>query len=186
MIILSVLAALAVNKWQEARDRARHAGEARVAFGNEIKANHDLLLSEAHLPLHRVLQTEYAKAAKGESFDTTISFETSVHPPLFRDAAWRSFSTASVMADLPPQLVLAFADIYHSQDSLDKRIEGFLNAQAAPRSDRETPAYQKDVTRAISLFLNDLVPAEERLVKTYTHALERLASRSTLDDAPTK
>lgn len=114
MIVLSVLVALAVNQWQESRGRAARAVEVRVAFATEIRANRDLLLSELCLPHHRRLKAEYDKAAQGEAPDPGSFFETGVHPALFRDAAWRSFSTSGVLADLPPHLVLAFTDIYHA------------------------------------------------------------------------
>ena len=57
--------------------------------------------------------------------------------------------------------------------SIEKRHEGFLNSLGAPRSDRETPAFARDLTRSISLYLNDLVPAEEKLLRTYERTLER-------------
>ncbi|MGZ5019004.1 MAG: hypothetical protein ACXWAV_01100 [Chthoniobacterales bacterium] len=43
-----------------------------------------------------------------------------------------------------------------------------------PRSDRETPAYIRDANRSISMYLNDVVPAEEGLVREYDRALEQL------------
>jgi hypothetical protein len=78
--------------------------------------------------------------------------------------------------DLPSEIVLIVSDIYGAQYSIDKRNDGFLNAISAPRSDRETPAYAKDVTLSISMYLNDLVPAEEKLLLSYEHALKRLAA----------
>ncbi len=80
MIVLSILAALAVNQWQESRARVHRVAEARRAFTNEIQRNHELLLSKANLPHHRELQAEYAKAVKGEAADTGRFFETGVTP----------------------------------------------------------------------------------------------------------
>ncbi len=76
--------------------------------------------------------------------------------------------------DLPSEIVLIVSDVYGAQYSIDKRNDGFLNAIGAPRSDRETPAYAKDVTRSISLYLNELVPAEEKLLVNYEYAIKRL------------
>jgi len=176
MIILSILAALAVNQWQESRARDQRVAEARSAFANEIRSNHDLLLSENHLPHHRRLQEEYARAAKGEPADATSFFTSGVHPTPLRDSAWRILSGSATLMHLPPQIVLALSDIYRAQDSIEKRNEGFLNAIRAPRSDRETPAYAKDVVLSINRYLNDLVPAEESLIRSYEHALKKLAS----------
>ena len=85
MIVLSILAALAVNQWQESRARVHRVAEARAAFTTEIKRNHDLLLSETYLPHHRRLKAEYAKALKGEAADTSSFFETGVHPTPWSD-----------------------------------------------------------------------------------------------------
>ena len=133
-----------------------------------------MLRSEVNLPHHRRLQAEYAKALKGEAADTSSFFETGVHPTPWSDSAWRTLSGSAILMDLPSEIVLIVSDVYGAQTSIDKRNEGFLNAISAPRSDRETPAYAKDVTRSISLYLNELVPAEERLKLSYEHALKRL------------
>jgi hypothetical protein len=175
LIVVSILAALAVNEWREAHARAARAEEARAAFVHEIRANSDLLLSNDYLPHHKRLQTEYSKAANEGSSEPGSFFETGVHPAPLRDAAWRSFSGSTVLIDFPPEAVLLLSDIYRAQDSIEKRNDGFLNAIGTPRSDRETPAYAKDMTRSIFMYLNDLVPAEERLLKSYQHALEKLS-----------
>ncbi len=176
MIVVSILAALAVNNWQESRALAKRVAEARTAFANEITANKQMLLSAQYLPHHRRLQAEYAKAMNENSSDPGSFFETGMHPAPLRDSAWRMLSGSATLMQLPAEFVLALTDIYQLQDSIQKRNDGFLNALGTPRSDRDTPAYGKDVTRSIQMFLNDLVPAEERLLRGYDHALERLSS----------
>jgi type II secretory pathway pseudopilin PulG len=176
MIVLSILAALAVNNWQESRARAQRAADARTAFASEIRANKDLLLSDNYLPHHRRLKEEYDKAAKGETGDPETFFDTGVHPTPLRDSAWRMLSGSAILMELPSELVLALSDIYRAQDSIEKFNDGFLTAVVAPRSDRETPAYEKDVALSIRLYLNDLVSAEERLLRSYEHAIPRLSS----------
>lgn len=180
MIVLSILAALAVNQWQESRARVHRIADARRAFTEEIRRNHELLLSAANLPHHRRLQAEYAKAVKGEAADTGSFFETGVHPTPWSDSAWRTLSGSAILMDLPSDIVLIVSDVYGAQYSIDKRNDGFLNALGAPRSDRETPAYAKDVTRSIGMYLNELVPAEDKMLLSYEHALKRLA----LEKAP--
>jgi len=176
MIVLSILAALAVNQWQESRALAKRVAEARTAFVNEISANRQLLLSNGYLPHHRRLEADYKKAEQEGATDPHTFFDTGVHPAPLRDSAWRMLSGTDTLMRLPPDIVLALTDIYRLQDSIGKTNEGFLNSLMAPRSDRETPAYAKDAASSISMFLNDLVPAEERLVSSYDKALERLNS----------
>jgi hypothetical protein len=176
MIVLSILAALAVNQWQESRARTQRVDHALNDFVIEIRANRELLRSDKYLPHHRRLRLEYAQIVKGEIADKNSFFATGVHPTPLRDSAWRVLSGTAVLMDLKPEIVLALSDIYHAQDSLEKRNDGFLNAITAPRSDRETPAYVKDVASSITMYLNDLVPAEESLDASYEPALPKLLS----------
>ena len=176
MIIVSILAALAVNNWQESRALAKRVAEARAAFVTEITANKQLLLSADYLPHHQQLKSDYAKADKENGADPGTFFETGLHPAPLRDSAWRTLSGTATLMELPPEFVLALSDIYRLQDSIEKRNEAFINSLSAPRSDRETPAYAKDTTHSIRFFLNDLVPAEERLLRSYDHALTRFSS----------
>ena len=173
MIVLSILAALAVNNWQESRARDRRVAETRAAFVNEITANKQLLLSDQYLPHHRRLQAEYKKIAKEGAPDTHAFFDTGLHPTPLRDSAWRTLSGSATLMELPSGFVLSLTDIYRLQNSIEKSNEGFLNSLVAPRSDRESPAYQKDVANSITMFLNDLLPAEESLLRSYDHALDR-------------
>jgi hypothetical protein len=173
MIVLSILAALAVNNWQESRARDRRVAETRAAFVNEITANKQLLLSDKYLPHHRRLQAEYTKIVKEGAPDTHAFFDTGLHPTPLRDSAWRMLSGSATLMELPSGFVLSLTDIYRLQNSIEKSNEGFLNSIVAPRSDRESPAYQKDVANSIRMFLNDLVPAEELLLRSYEHALNR-------------
>jgi hypothetical protein len=174
LIVLSVLVALAVNDWREGRSRIARAAEARAAFANEIEANRQMLASDFTLGHHRRLQTVYAKAMAEGAPDPGTLFESGLHPSALRDAAWRSFSTGTIFADFPADHVLLLSDIYHAQADLERRNADFLNVLGMPRADRETPSYQRDSARAIGMFLNDLVPAEERLIKNYDRALARL------------
>lgn len=53
----------------------------------------------------------------------------------------------------------------------------FSNAIRSPGSDRETPEFMRDFTRAISFYRNDLVPLAERLLKIYERALAELPQK---------
>ena len=176
MIVVSILAALAVNNWQEARATGKRVAAARAAFVNEISANKQLLLSANYLPHHRKLKADYDAAIKNNAADPGTFFDTGLHPTPLRDSSYRMLSGSATLMELPSGFVLALTDIYRLQDSIEKSNEGFLNALYAPRSDRDTPGYAKDVARSIALFLADLVPAEETLLKSYDHVLERFAA----------
>ena len=173
MIVLSILAALAVNNWQESRAKDKRVADTRAAFVSEMTANKQLLLSDNYLPHHRWLLAEYTKIATEGAPDSHAFFESGLHATPLRDSSWRMLSGSATLMELPSGFVLALTDIYRLQNSIEKSNEGFLNSLVAPRSDRESPAYQKDVANSIGMFLKDLVPAEELLVRSYDHALAR-------------
>src|SRR4029077_15835610 len=116
---------------------------------------------------------EYSKIAAEGAPDSHAFFETGLHPTPLRDSAWRMQSGSATLMELPSGFVLALTDIYRLQDSIAKSNEGFLNSLVAPRSDRESPAYQKDVANSVRMFLNDLVPPQALLLPRYPHALDR-------------
>ncbi|HKP03908.1 MAG TPA: hypothetical protein VJU77_11190 [Chthoniobacterales bacterium] len=176
MIVLSILAALGVDNWQKSQAKVRRVADTKAAFVKEITANKQLLQSQNYLPFHRKLQAEYAAAVKNNAPDPGTFFESGPHSAPLRDSAWRVVSGTFTLMELPSGFVLALTDIYRLQDSLEKHNQGFLSSLSTPRSDRETPAYAKDLTHSISLFLNELVPAEERLIRNYDHLLERFAA----------
>lgn len=174
LIVISVLVALGVNDWREGRERQTRASEARNAFIREITANREQIASDQILPHHRRLQAVYRKAVDENAVDPGALFDTGLHPPALRDAAWRAFSGGTIFADFPAERVLLLSDIYHAQSDLERKNAEFLSLLSVPRADRETSSYQRDVARAIWMFLNDLVPAEERLIKNYDEVLAKM------------
>lgn len=177
LIVLSILAALAVNEWRDNRERANRAAETRAAFVNEIRSNRDLLASDPILPHHKRLHDEYRKLSEAGSTAEGALFETGVHPAALRDAAWRSFSTGSTLVDFPPDDVVLLSDIYRAQEDLEQLNAGYLAAMRTARADRETPEFQRDMNRSISMYLSDMLGFEERLLKIYDQALEQLTRR---------
>jgi hypothetical protein len=177
LIVLSVVLALAVNNWNVQRQNYARATEARAAFTSEIATNQKMLASDGMLGHHRRLQKTYAQAMGAHSADPQALFETGLHVPTFGDAAWRSFSTSTIFADFSVSEAILLSDIYHAQENIERRAESFLIVLTGPRADRETAEYQRDSAVSIALFLNDLVPAEERLVARYEEGLRRLQYR---------
>jgi hypothetical protein len=177
LIVVSVLVALMVNDWKIGRENEARAVEARNAFISEIATNRALLDSDTALRYHEHLQKVYAQAIASSAPDPKTLFETGLHPVNFTDAAWRAFSGTTIFADFPVNHVLILSDIYHQQTEIERRTDSLLVALTSPRADRDTPAYQRDSALSIALFLNDLVPAEQRLLKQYDQVLQQLRSR---------
>lgn len=60
LIILSIIAALAVNEWRDTRELQSQVRQGRAAFAQEIQANYETLLSEQPgLPYHKRLWRRY-------------------------------------------------------------------------------------------------------------------------------
>ena len=135
-----------------------------------------MLRADQYLPHHKRLQSEYQRLAAESSLEPGPLFESGVHPVPLRDAAWRSFSAGATLVDFAPAEVVLLSDIYRAQDDLSRLNANFIAQVTAPRSDRETPEYKRDQTRTISMYLNDVIPAEERLLDVYDEALARLNS----------
>ncbi|MFL6541160.1 MAG: hypothetical protein ACJ8HU_10370 [Chthoniobacterales bacterium] len=177
LIILSILVALAVNEWREHRARLSRVAEARAVFVHEIESNRDLLRSADYLPHHERLQKEYKQLTDRASTEPGSLFDTGVHPAPLRDAAWRSFSASQTLADFAPAEMLLLSGIYRAQENVAQLNSNFLSQMTAPRSDRETPEYQRDQARSIWLFLNDVVTSEQRLLEEYDRAIAELKTR---------
>lgn len=176
MIVLSILIALGVDNWQKSRAKEKRLDDARAAFVNEITANKQLLCSDNNNPRHFDLLKAYEAGMKDDAVDLVAYFETDFQPPALRDSAWHMLSGSATLMELPSGFVLALTDIYRMQDSFEKRNQAFLNALRVPRADRDTPAYTKDVARSSGLFLKELVSAEEQLLRSYDHLLERFSA----------
>lgn len=177
LIVVSVLVALLVNDWKIRCDNEARALEARNAFITEVTANQAMLNSDMILRYHLSLQKIYLRAMAASAPDPKTLFESGLHPPTFSDAAWRAFSTSTIFSDFQLNEVLLLADIYRQQMEIERRVDSFIAVLTSPRSDRDTAAYQRDATLSIALFLNDLVPAEQRLLKQYGTVLQELRSR---------
>jgi hypothetical protein len=174
LIVVSVLVALAVNDWKAHRENMSRAAEARAAFITEMTRNREMLAADNILGYHQQLQRIYRQAMASNAVDPKSLFDTGLHPPAFGDAAWRSFSNATIFGDLRTDEVLTLSDIYHRQGDVERHCELFLNNLTLPRSDRQTPEYQRDSAFSIAIFLNDLVPAEQALLTRYDQALREL------------
>jgi hypothetical protein len=59
MILVSILAAFAIDNWREDNERARRLAEARSSLTQELRFNLQLLAEENYLPHHRRLQEIY-------------------------------------------------------------------------------------------------------------------------------
>jgi hypothetical protein len=179
MILVSILAAFAIDNWREDNERARRLTEARGSLTQELRFNLQLLAEENYLPHHRRLQEIYrTMMTSGTTDRADAMFERGIHPTPLRDAAWRSFLVSGVAGDLPFDLHARLAGIYVAQERLNFMHQMTVGALIAPRADRETPAFTRDMIRTVSMYLADVVESERGLQKEYQSAVKELEAAS--------
>lgn len=175
MILVSILAAFAIDNWREDQERARRLAEARVSLMQELRFNRDLLAKDAYLPHHQRLLKVYQDMVKSDTTDRAMEmFKNGVHPTPLRDAAWRSFLVSGVAGDLPFAVHARLTGIYGYQESLDFLHRTAIGNLLVPRTDRDSPAYTRDMVRILTMYLTDVTVQEENLQKEYAAAVAAL------------
>lgn len=179
MILVSILAAFAIDNWREDNERARRLAEARSSLTQELRFNLDLLADKDYLPHHLRLQSIYRTMQEAGTTDRADAmFEGGIHPAPLRDAAWRSFLVSGIAGDLPFAVHARLAGIYGAQERLDFMHRATVASLLAPRADRETPAFTRDMIRTVSMYLADVVASEKGLQKEYQAAVKELEASS--------
>ena len=180
LIILSIIAALAVNEWRDQRELESHVRRARTAFAQEIQANRDILLDEkSGLPYHQRLWQRYQEV--GTRPVVTIAdlqpiydeFPSGANMLRLRDAVWRSFSGSDLLRRLDQRDLFLLAEIYRQQEEIDDYNRAMYAAWRQVDSNAESPGYIKDGVRSMRAYLADVIAAEGRLRKLYENAVAR-------------
>jgi len=175
LIVFSVLLALTVDNWRDARARTRSLNEARTALVQELRFNRELLASDPYLPHHIRLHGIYdSMESSGKTDQLGALFQNGVHMAPLRDAAWRSFSATDVANDLPFAQRALLAGLYAVQTNLEYTHRALVTTASQPTALRDNPVFLRDFVRCIDLFLTDIVYAETRMLKGYDEALAEL------------
>jgi hypothetical protein len=185
LIIVSIVAALAVNEWRDQRQLEVQAREARIAFAGEIQANRESLMSEKlGLPYHQRLLERYRDVSKGPTITAAdlqpiydeLGGGVTVLP--LREAVWRSLSGTDVLRRLDQRDLFLLAEIYRQQEVIDDHTRAMYAAWRQVNSDADSPGYIKDSVRSIRAYLADVIGAEERLRKLYEEADKRFGIKT--------
>ena len=153
---------------------------ARVAFGQEIEANRQSLLSEeSGLPYHKRLWQGYKELGTKpvitmEDLRSLYEKFPTGHSMLsLRDAVWRSFSGSDLLRRLDHRDLFLLAEIYRQQEEIDDFNRAMYAAWRQIDSQAESPGYIKDGVRSARAYLADVIAAEGRLRKLYDNAAVR-------------
>lgn len=181
LITFGLIAALALNGWNEDRQRAERIAEARHFFVEELQANRAMLASDRvyphHVRLRRALDG-YLQAENPTEQDRArafAAFKGGVHPALFRDAVWRSISMGDLLPHMKPREVFMLADIYRLQEELaiiNRAVyAGLIEVDPGTRD----PAEARKLAVRLSFYLGDVVAIEHELIAMYDEAIQRLS-----------
>ncbi|HEV2081468.1 MAG TPA: hypothetical protein VGR32_03335 [Brevundimonas sp.] len=197
LIVFSVILALALTNWAEDRKVAAEVAEARAFFVAEIRANRQLLASDAFLPHHRRLRRVFNEAAGLEILTRVETmraygamFETGLHLPPLRDAVWRSVGSGELLGEMDLEDVFLLADVYAAQARVMGTHDRFVASLPPILGEIERGEGLRAGVVAGQLSLGDVVASEEGLIRLYDQALARLdpdgetATPRTRDAAP--
>lgn len=180
LVIVSILAALAVNEWRDQRELAKQVQQARLAFAREIQANNATLLStDSGLPNHERLLARYREVSTkpsitGEDMRAIYEeFPSGVNMLRLRDAVWRSLSGSDVLRRLEQGDLFLLAEIYRQQEEIDDFNRAMYAAWRQVNAEADSPGYVKDNLRTTRAYLADVIAAEKRLRALYEQALQR-------------
>ena len=188
VVILSVLFALAVDQWRDSRALEREVEQTRAAFADEIEGNKARLQDRFGIPYHRAMWEAYkrlsaahyagdSETARRVQNQINENYNTGIHPPLLRDAVWRSFAESESIREMEPAERFVLTDIYSEQENLRLWFRRMLEIWMEPHPYKNNREYQLDDINSTRMFLADVVAAEQRLLAGYDSALVRLRTR---------
>lgn len=191
LIVFSVVLALGVTNWAEARKTDRQVAEARAFLISELQANQAILVDPAYLAHHRRLRGIFndlssSGALTQESVVPAFGalFETGIHVPPLRSAVWRSVNSGDLTSEMDLEELFLLSDIYALQTRLEGQSVAFLGSTGTILAGVESGEGPRAGVTSVGLYLGDLVAAEEALIQMYDRALLRLEAGEAAPPAP--
>ena len=179
LIMVSVVAGLMLTGWAQDQSDKQRVTALRGFIEKEIAANRDLIASGDYLPHHKQLLSEIRKVAELENptrEQATPAFQaitrTGIHLTPTDDSVWRSISPSDLLEHMPPEKVFTLTRVYRNQSDLtlvNETIYGMLTRIPFDMARGDPPL---GAIIQLQLSINDLVAAEENLLKQYDAALK--------------
>ena len=171
LIVASILLALALDEWNEDRERQNLVNRSILVFEREIRQN--MARVEAFSPIHQGLKNilsrremEGGVASIAEFRDIVQGFE----PEVLLDSAWETAIATGAMAHMSYDLVSAISLTYNYQKRFDSMYAAgrsdLLRANNVQSENLSTTAY---VARR---YMDDVTATENQLQAVYRQALE--------------
>ena len=170
-IVLSILAALAVDNWSEAKRHQELAHQSLRIFERELRQN--LARIEDVAPYHSGLRSVVAEAMAnpGQAPDMRSIVE-GLKPTVLLNTAWQTALATGALTHIDVETVSALSLTYSIQERFREHARSALPrisiAGELPPDEMERTVYQ---TYA---YLNDLVAGEQELRGVYEQAIEMI------------
>jgi hypothetical protein len=179
-IVIAILLALAVNRWQEDLTHQRTLRESLVSIRQEIVDNRISLTQK--MALHGRVAGAFMRFAMAHQRKADVTFPDvyrlfrSAAPRGFQpmhgdDIAWQVAQSSQALAYMPYATRISLTRVYDEQTSVYMAELRFLDAAfspAAPSKDYYAQAF------AAALWLADVTNAEQELLRRYDAALKIL------------
>ncbi len=173
-IVLSILAALAVDNWSEDKRHQELANQSLRIFERELRQN--LARIEDVAPYHSGLRSVVAEAlANPEQAADMRSIVEGLKPTVLLNTAWQTALATGALTHIDVETVSALSLTYSIQERFREHARTALPriniAGDPPPAELERMVYQ---TYA---YLNDLVTGEQELRGVYEQAIELIKGR---------
>ncbi|HEX8904016.1 MAG TPA: hypothetical protein VF771_04200 [Longimicrobiaceae bacterium] len=172
LIVMSILLALAVNQWQDARKDRRLADQALASFRQELGRNRMYL--RRILPYHEHIRDQFmALDSSGQvhSFDDLRKIQgfEGFRPAFLLETAWRSALATGALTHVDYPVVNALSTTY----TLQERIEDMNRATLPTMMSGGALADANAATtaRQAGLYLVDICGLEREVLRAYDEML---------------
>jgi hypothetical protein len=177
LIVISVVLALGVDEWKDARKEREMKVHSLVSFAHEIHANRDLLDGQAafaaSMPATLAGMESEGELRTAEDFYDKLGV-SSFQPPALQATAWQTAVATGVVRLLDYHTVDVLSGTYGSQADYERgserRLPDFLRTGTAP------PGSIRGMVGAAARYMNDETQETNKLLAAYAAALDEIAA----------
>ena len=184
LIVFSIILALAISNWALDEQMKGRVSEARSYFAQEIRANRDLLKSDAFLPHHERLHaglvqvdTDHLVSPDQARAAVAPIYATGIHMAQLREVVWRTYSGSEVMEHMPPRVVFALNDAYIAQQQISALQTAYYPVLSALPGQIAIEHDLRGAIVSLQLHHGDVIGSEENAINRYNAALAVLAQK---------
>ncbi len=176
LIIVSIVAALAVDEWRQDRQNQELATQSLAVFEREIRQNMARLDDVA--PYHAGMRDVVARMAAEEAAGADLrSIMEGLEPTVLLSTAWETALATGALTYMDFEVVSALSLTYSLQRRFAEESRSHLpDISVVPGG---SPAMLDDRITAARSYLEDLTRDEQQLRGVYAEALQMIGSRLT-------